>query len=100
MRIRAIDVKDSSQLEYLDHICFPPSIAYSEREFSHLLASKSTFGTLVEGNDKVIGFILVAWEHESAEIITNDVDPDYRRQGIGTRLISLMEEYLRENGVQ
>lgn len=59
--------------------------------------------------DQAIGYVHAGFRANAAQqqlcrdegvICAVMVDPDYRRQGIGRRLVELAEEYLRESGAQ
>ena len=99
MTIREIQSRDIPQLILLDRACFAPSVAFDENEFSHVLSLRNSSGFLITDQDVLVGFIISAWNGDSAEVITIDVEPDYRRRGIGSRLLTLSEDHLRKNGV-
>lgn len=49
--------------------------------------------------DRLVGFVNVAWDGGvHAFILDTSVDPDYRRQGLATRLVARATELARERG--
>ncbi|HSX08702.1 MAG TPA: GNAT family N-acetyltransferase [Candidatus Saccharimonadales bacterium] len=65
---------------------------------------------LAEDNKKIIGFIIgVTWEqskkneleigkHVLGEVVDLFIEEAYRGQGIGTKMLTMMEEYFKEKG--
>ena len=49
-----------------------------------------------EKDDKVVGFIIATALYETCDILSIVVDPEYRRQGIGTKLIGYLISDLGE----
>ncbi len=49
-----------------------------------------------EKDDKVVGFIIATALYETCDILSIVVDPEYRRQGIGTNLIGYLISDLGE----
>jgi ribosomal-protein-alanine N-acetyltransferase len=87
---------DLPALYLLDQACFPPGIAYSQAELAGFLRHTSTFTAIagVEGElaGRPVGFAVVRPVRRKAafgrmipalHVLTIDVDPDVRRQGIG-----------------
>ena len=61
-------------------------------EYSHL------FGEIV--NDKVVGYVCVRTMYEEAQICNIAVLQDYRRQGIASRLLKVVEEFSATQGCE
>ena len=99
MRIRKIRVTDIENLVSLDRSCFSRDIAYSKHTFHSILSYPNSSGLLVEKGSIVIAFILVHWTDRTAEMITIDVSSEFRRKGIGTRLLHLTEGELQKRGI-
>lgn len=55
---------------------------------------------ICEHKDKMIGFLLLMDRSEAAQLRYFLVDPDYRGIGLGSRLLDLYMDFLRECGYQ
>jgi ribosomal-protein-alanine N-acetyltransferase len=95
---------DISGLYRLDQICFPAGIAYSLREFRALLHSPRTIAILAEEDSRLCAFVIAlsvrSRDNTGGHIITIDVDPDFRRRGIGRLLMEHIESELRAAGAE
>ncbi|HTS38304.1 MAG TPA: GNAT family N-acetyltransferase [Candidatus Solibacter sp.] len=98
LAIRVFHPADFETLWRIDQECFPPGISYSRRELKSYVTDSRSF-TLVasEGREKdvVRGFI-VANLGPVGHIITIDVVPAHRRNGVGSLLLQAAEKRLRE----
>jgi GNAT superfamily N-acetyltransferase len=99
---------DSVEIELLSEVHLPAALwlteqsqwNQTERDWRRLLQSvrKGCFGAFLEG--RLIGTITtVAYGTELAWIGMMLVDPDCRRQGLGTRLMKMALEHLQRIGV-
>ncbi len=99
---------DSVEIESLSEVHLPEALRLSEqsqwnqteRDWRRLLQSppRGCFGALIEG--RLIGTVTtVAYGTELAWIGMMLVDPDYRRRGLGTRLMQAALEHLQRIGV-
>ena len=99
---------DSAEIELLGEGHLPEALRLTEqsqwnqteRDWRRLLQSlpKGCFGALLDG--RLIGTITtVAYGTELAWIGMMLVDPDYRRRGLGTRLMQTALEHLQRIGV-
>jgi ribosomal-protein-alanine N-acetyltransferase len=87
----------------LDRICFPPDIAYSPDDLEYLLESSRCFNWVIEdGAGALIGFIIVERGTRRGgprgHVITIDVAPEARRQGVGRMLLEAAERQFRKEG--
>ena len=83
----------------LDAICFPPHVAYDAPYFLELVATPGVWGLKLEDGAGLAGFILWSrWPEKIGHVITVDVHPDRRRQGLGKTLMDRMEEDCRAAG--
>ena len=85
--IRRYRSGDFDALYKIDQICFPRGIAYGRRELRFYLADPASDCFVAESVDEICGFIVTEARGANAHIITLDVLPDSRRDGIGTRLL-------------
>lgn len=106
--LRDFQTTDFETLWRIDQKCFPPGIAYTKAELRAYVSAPGVF-TLV-GNEtaggedstaksgSILGFI-VAQANRSGigHIITIDVLPEGRRNGIGSSLLEAAEKRLRKS---
>ncbi len=86
---------DLTQLEELDTKCFPASVRYNRYALDYYISLPNSFGLVDKIENRVIGFIIVTFINNStANIVTIDVDPLYRRKGIGSNLIEIVKRIL------
>ena len=84
----------------LEKICFPPPQNYTLRTLRGFM-SLNGVGLLRCYDERADGMVLAAFhlfDCLSAELITLDVHPDYRRQGIGSELLGMSMAKLAELG--
>jgi ribosomal-protein-alanine N-acetyltransferase len=83
----------------LDQICFTRGIAYSKQELEHYISRPRSFTVIAERDGEVNGFVVVERDQkQTGRIITIDVHPDARRNGLGTLLMKAVEERLKSSG--
>jgi len=101
-RVRLATIKDFERIVELEQLCFPREHAYSRRQLRYLL-TKANSTVLVETINAVIrGFLIILYRRGTAVagIETINVDPMFRKQGIGLRLLKAAEEHLRKQGIR
>lgn len=112
IRVRSFDRKETDhdwhqhldELYCLDQICFPPEIAYSRAELQHFLLHPRCSCWIAEQAGEVLaGFIIVERStrrgRSTGHVVTLDVEPDHRRGGVGTELMRIAEEQMRQKGI-
>lgn len=97
--IRKIERGDLDQLVALDRICFRPGIAYSKAELNfYIRHPRSLAFAAVDSDNTLLGFAIVEWAaqdgHRLGHIVTIDVVPDRRRNGVGHSLMQAMVDGL------
>ena len=100
VRLRAYEAGDFDGLYALDHLCFPPGIAYSRRMLAYFLRMPQARCTVAEHDGEIAGFIITEEDPPRGHILTLDVAEARRRLGIGSRLLSLSEQQLATRGVR
>ncbi len=92
--IRAADIHDLDALYELEELCF------AERRFQkdHLLyiLKNPRAATFVYEENGVLGSLMVLDEPTVTRVLSVGVHPRHRRQGIGARLMAVVEEMARE----
>jgi ribosomal-protein-alanine N-acetyltransferase len=86
--LRSARPEDLPRLWALDRLCFEPGIAYSRREIRRFLALPGAGSVLAETGGELMGFALGYPDApDVARVVTLDVHPDFRRHGLGRRLL-------------
>ena len=93
--------KDAGIFREIDRMCFPEGIAFSIYTFRYHLKDSRSVNIVAEVSGEVVGFSVgkVYWNGE-AGIVTVDVHPSFRRQGIGRESLSRLEEELISKGAK
>ena len=96
MTIRYITKDDIGSLEELDRRCFTEAVRFNRYDLAYYLSLPNSIGLVEENSDTPLGFIITTLIAEGTmNIVTIDVEPRYRRHGIGTGLIITAIEILR-----
>jgi len=98
----------SATIDHLDSIfeiekrCFPGETSYSKRLLSYLISSSNRSSYVECSGDVVRGFVVITYHKNSltGHIETIDVDPKYRRKGIGLRLLEVAESDMKRRGMK
>jgi ribosomal-protein-alanine N-acetyltransferase len=101
-RISIASPNDLERIIAIEKICFPKELAYTRRQLRYLLM-KANSTVLIEKNGTLLrGFIIILYRRGTkvAGIETINVDPEYRKKGIGHRLLTTAEERIRKKGFQ
>jgi ribosomal protein S18 acetylase RimI-like enzyme len=99
VRLRSFLPKDLPAMHSLDQACFRAGISYSLDELHYFLTHPSSFSIVAESDtERCAGFCIVERMRRRGlllgHIITIDVQPYLRRQGIGGILMQALEERL------
>jgi ribosomal protein S18 acetylase RimI-like enzyme len=97
--LRAYAPSDFDALYEIDQACYEPTIAYSRRELRNYLRFPSSNCIVAETRRRSVGFILTAHQDDWGYIITIDVLARYRRQRVGSLLLTEAERSLAAEGV-
>jgi ribosomal protein S18 acetylase RimI-like enzyme len=101
-QIRRANANDVEAISQIEKQCFEGLTAYRKHHIAYLVL-KANSTTLVESeNDTLRGFIIVLYKkgHRIGYIETIDVDPRFRKQGVGPRLLVAAEGNMKERGVK
>jgi ribosomal protein S18 acetylase RimI-like enzyme len=100
--IRKATHQDFERIVELEDACFKGPLAYSRRQLWYLL-TKANSTVLVESAAGIIrGFIIVLYKKGThvAGIETINVDPSYRKLGVGTQLFTAAEQDMRKKKIK
>jgi len=97
MIIRRAELIDLSEIVVIERLCFPEEIAFPDGMFAYLIRYAET---MVAIDKSLIGFIIGFASGSIGSIYTLDIHPIHRRKGLGSLLISAMEEALHARGAK
>lgn len=102
--MRPVVPDDFPRLYALDQACFVPGISWSKAELQYFLKYPGNVGLAAnDAQGRILGFAIAGRQLRKGAVmgrlITIDVDPGFRRGGVGHALLTQIEERLREMGV-
>jgi len=100
--IRYITLEDVAQLQALDEKCFSNEVRYNRYDLAYYISLEDSIGLIetLEKSDTMLSFLIVTmFSHNTANIVTIDVEPAFRNQGIGSRLINAVKIILQESKI-
>jgi ribosomal-protein-alanine N-acetyltransferase len=98
--LRSFEPHDFAALHRLDQSCFPAGISYSKTTLHYFLTIASADCIVAVDGTRIAGFVLTEENPPLAHIITLDVAEGYRRQGVGSALLTESEKNLSLRGVR
>jgi ribosomal-protein-alanine acetyltransferase len=102
VRIETASIKLLDILYRIEEQCFDQE-AFSKRQIAYLLADYNTIALVAKADSGIAGFIIAQVEVEEntefGHIITINVAPAYHRKGIATKLLSEIENLLKQKGI-
>ena len=95
--LRSVRPEDFEAMYRLDQVCFEPGVAYSRDELRRFLSITSAEGVAAESDGTIAGFAIGYLSRAKvAHVVTLDVDPSRRREGLGRSLLEeLLERFAR-----
>jgi len=99
--IRKASLDDFERIIELENTCFISELAYTRRQLRYLLTKANSTVFVETTNTIVRGFIIILYRKGTsvAGIETINVDPAFRKQGAGLRLLNAAEEDIRKKGM-
>ena len=97
LAIRRMRVEDVAPVAELERQTF--SDAWSEKSLQETLEQKQTILLTAFDDKKLIGYVILYYVLEEGEIARIAVAPEYRRQGVGARLLLELENLCIDNGI-
>ena len=67
---------------------------WQESDFRHYLANRNCISVVAELGDKVLAYMVYQLHTDHLTLLNFAVHPDYRRQGVGTRLLDKLKSKL------
>ena len=95
--IRQYRPADLDGLFVLDYRAYPPAYRFGYSQLFHTLDDKHVSAVVIEGEREgdLVGGLIVRADPEArlAAVVSLTVEPDYRRHGLGTRLLDWAVRY-------
>ena len=95
--IRQFRPGDLDGLFVLDYRAYPPAYRFGYSQLVHTLHDKHVSAVVIEGEREgdLVGGLIVRADLEArlAAVVSLTVEPDYRRHGLGTRLLNWVVRY-------
>jgi len=100
--IRQGRCNDLDQIFELEKKCFQGSLSYSKKQLKYLVTKAHSVCFVQEQNHSIQGFLIILYRQNStiAGIETIDVDPFFRRKGIGRQLLKAAEQDMKKKGIK
>jgi ribosomal-protein-alanine N-acetyltransferase len=99
--IEDASIKYLGELYEIERRCFE-SEAFTKQQIASLLTDYNSISLIAKTNGKIVGFIIGMLYKENGKtvghILTVDVLPEYRRRGIGLRLLREIEGIFKGKG--
>ena len=101
-RLRECRAADIERLCEIDAACFPAKVAFPPQEMRATLQQAGASAIIAETReDEIAGFIVAAQVRpKKGHIVTVDVQPKFRRRGLGEQLMLAASKRLAEAGVE
>ncbi len=99
-RVRSFRPKDFETLWRLDQLCFEVGISYSETELRHYMELKTAFTLIAETEARSVAGFIIGHRRRGGfgHVLTIDVDPQFRQQGVGSLLLGEAQDRLAREG--
>jgi ribosomal-protein-alanine N-acetyltransferase len=102
MNLRAYEPEDLDALYALDVACFAPTFRFSRSAMRRFAQAANARVVVAEVAAEIVGFCILHVERDGAErmgyIVTLDIDPGHRREGIAQALMVDVERQACEAG--
>jgi ribosomal-protein-alanine N-acetyltransferase len=91
VRLREYRPGDWEAMYALDVVCFQPVFRFSRRAMRGFAEARGAITVLAEANEELVGFCIVEMRDGVGYVVTLDVAPEWRRQGLARQLMGEME---------
>ena len=100
MKIRLASIRDAPRIATMSrhYIEYGLGWAWTPSRLVHAIRKPDNNVIVTEVEESVVGFAVMYYGENEARLNLFAVDPEFRRQGIGTRMIEWLEETARVNG--
>lgn len=98
--MRGYERGDVRAIFELDEICFAPPFRFSLGSMRYFAEAKNALTVIAESGEEIVGFCIVHVSRVGRDrvgyVVTLDVAPGMRRQGLAGRMMERMEEQSRK----
>ena len=99
--VEDLSIKLLDKLYDIEKQCFDKE-AFSKQQIAYLIRDYNSIGLAASADKELVGFVIARVDiHRNmrfGHILTVDVSPAYRRMGIARKLLTQIEELLRQKG--
>lgn len=94
--------KDIEAISGIEEKCFPSPIAYSKRQLAYLILRANSTCLLESQGGVTRGFVIITYRQGSptGHVETINVDPAFKKQGIGLKLMAAAEADMKRRGMK
>ena len=101
MKLRDYRPADLASISRIEQECFPAAVASSRETLERMLNGSASAIVAETPSGELAGFVVYGKVNRvTGSVLTLDVLPEQRRQGLGARLVSAAREKLAEMGVE
>ncbi len=99
--LRLANIKDAARIGNLSRTIIEYELGWSwtPQRIVRNIIGKNTNVVVAKESNRVIGFALMGYLKDEAHLNLFGVDPDYQRQGIGTKLVEWLEQTALVSGI-
>ena len=98
MRLRAYKTSDLKAIFALDQVCFEAPFRFSERAMRRFAEARNALTVVAEDAGEIAGFCIAHVEGAVAYVVTLDVAPGFRRQGLAGSMMRVLESAAKNAG--
>lgn len=101
VQIQKLGAERMKDIVAFDQLCFPDDF-WKQEDWENLLRDERALYYALLDSDRIVGDVfLYNWkgEKEYVKLMNIAVHPDYRKQGLGERLLNCVEEQMKELGM-
>jgi len=103
VRIEDASVRFLDKFYEIERQCFEWE-AFSKQQIAYLLTDYNAVGLVARVNGEIVGFIIgridIGRNMTFAHILTIDIEPSRRREGIAQKLLYEIEDIFKERGIK
>ena len=97
MIIREMKLTDAPAVAQLEKVCF--SDPWSEKSIASEVHNPLSYWLVAEENGNVVGYVGSQSVLDAADMMNLAVAPEFRKKGIGRKLVNALAKHLQANGV-
>lgn len=100
--VKQLGIESLDSILDLEKLCFAAPDRWKEADWRKLLEDERAVYYAMTDGDKLIGNVFIYnWKgrHDYVKIMNVSVHPDYRKQGVASRLLNLVTEDMKNDGM-